>query len=147
MSLCFIHLSYSGCLFWHTHAEQIWLALCVSNQTNRLRRREVRTLGRMATKSEGDNMVCVLCMNDGFPGPTPSQHGPQGLGCGQDLLLPEAGCHAWGACTGMGGWWLWMAESGMNGARNKEHRFWKLLSVFVAGETWNGLNSRTQTLK
>lgn len=78
----------------------------------------------MATKSEGDNMVSVFWMNDGFPGPMPSQPGPQRLGCGQDMLLAEAGCRAQEACVRAG---LLMAEAGMNGARNKERRFWKLL--------------------
>lgn len=60
----------------------------------------------MATKSEGDNMVSVFWMNNGVPGPMPSQPGPQRLGCGQDMLLPEVGCHAREACMGLGGLWL-----------------------------------------
>lgn len=70
-------LLYEGCLL-HTHTECVRLALCVSNQTNRLRRREVRTLGGMDTKSAGDNMVSVLWINDCFLGLTPSQPGNWG---------------------------------------------------------------------
>lgn len=64
-SLCFIHLFIKRLfvehLIWWTHTKSGfgWL-LCVSNQTNRQRRREVGTLGSMDTKSEGDNMVSVL---------------------------------------------------------------------------------------
>lgn len=49
------------------------MCLCVSNQTNRLRRNGVRTPGRMDTKSEGNNMVSVLWMSDRFPGWVPSR--------------------------------------------------------------------------
>lgn len=78
-----------------THTDLVWLALRVSNQTNRLGRREVRTPGRMDTKSEGDNMVSVLWINDGFPGQTPSQPSPLRQGVGVRSLLPGAGCHGW----------------------------------------------------
>lgn len=77
------------------------MALCVSNQTNRLRRREVRTLGRMDTKSEGNNMLSVLWMNDGFPGATPSRPVHRGMGGANARCCQEQCAMDW-ACMGLG---------------------------------------------
>jgi len=103
MSLCFIHpfdmeavcktfdwVDTHSHTHTHTHTLWVWLALCVSNQTNRLRRREVRTLGRTDTKSERDNMVSVLWVNDGLSRPDAR---PETGGRGQGSPLPRAGCH------------------------------------------------------
>ncbi|GLD58624.1 putative sodium-coupled neutral amino acid transporter 10 isoform X2 [Lates japonicus] len=52
--------------------------------------------GRMDTKSEGDNMVSVLWMNDGFPGPTPRRPDPQRQGWGQGpRCCQEQGAMDW----------------------------------------------------
>lgn len=89
-----------------THTDLVWLALRVSNQTNRLGRREVRTPGRMDTKSEGDNMVSVLWINDGFPGQTPSQPSPLRQGGGGSLAAARS------RVPWMGAWSMGWAGAG-----------------------------------
>ncbi|TNN74604.1 hypothetical protein EYF80_015151 [Liparis tanakae] len=76
-------------------------------KTNRLRRREVRTLGRTDTKSERDNMVSVLWVNDGLSRPDAR---PETGGAGPGLASAKSRAPWRGAWRWAGAGYKWLRQ-------------------------------------